>query len=128
METKICNKCNRELSIICFSKANGANYYRPECKECNNNLSRKRKQLRKKYGNPPVGYICPLCHRTEEEVKGLGGKKCSTWVLDHDHKTDTFRGWLCHSCNRGLGFFQDSIIILDRAKTYLEPTTYGITN
>ena len=36
-----------KLSIICFSKANGANYYRPECKECNNNLSRKRKQLRR---------------------------------------------------------------------------------
>ena len=37
---KICNKCKRELSVDKFSKHGGANYLRPECKECNNKLSR----------------------------------------------------------------------------------------
>ena len=119
METKICSKCNKELPIITFSKANGANYYRAECKECNNKLSRIRKSLKKKYGDPPEDYTCPICNRTAEEVKGKGGVNCSTWVLDHDHKTNEFRGWLCHCCNRGLGCFQDNIQILNKAISYL---------
>lgn len=39
--------------------------------------------------------------------------------LDHDHKTGAFRGWLCHSCNAGIGQLGDTIEGLERAVAYL---------
>lgn len=40
--------------------------------------------------------------------------------LDHCHISGAFRGWLCDRCNRGLGFFDDSIAGLMNAVRYLE--------
>ena len=57
---------------------------------------------------------------TEEDVKGKGNTKNGSWVLDHCHETESFRGWLCHKCNRALGGFDDDIEMLLRAKKYLE--------
>jgi hypothetical protein len=101
-----------------FSKSSGANYLRPECRECNNRLAKERKDLRKIHGYPEDGYICPICLRTEDKLIGSGGN-ASTWVVDHDHKTNKFRGFLCHGCNRALGMFQDDIEILKRAIDFL---------
>jgi hypothetical protein len=39
--------------------------------------------------------------------------------LDHDHETGKFRGWLCGSCNLGLGQLGDSFDAVLRALTYL---------
>ena len=41
-------------------------------------------------------------------------------VLDHNHKTGEVRGYLCESCNTGIGRFDDDVTILKRAITYLE--------
>lgn len=38
---------------------------------------------------------------------------------DHDHVTGKVRGILCTNCNRGLGHFQDSQNIIEKALTYL---------
>lgn len=46
-------------------------------------------------------------------------KKC-TVVVDHDHKNNFFRGFLCRDCNIGLGNFKDEIPFLKRAIAYLE--------
>jgi len=119
---KTCNKCGKELPVSMFSKHSGSkapNYYRPECKSCNNHLSKVRKSLKKQFGNPPKNYRCPICNELEEDVKGKGGLTCSPWVVDHNHKTDKFRGWLCHKCNRGIGAFRDDTTILERAIYYL---------
>jgi hypothetical protein len=40
--------------------------------------------------------------------------------LDHDHVKNIFRGALCVSCNRGLGFFCDSVELLQQAIQYLK--------
>jgi len=40
--------------------------------------------------------------------------------IDHNHKTNVVRGLLCCSCNRALGFFRDSSILLRNAALYLE--------
>jgi hypothetical protein len=40
--------------------------------------------------------------------------------LDHCHISGVFRGWLCNRCNRGLGFFNDSIEGLMNAVRYLQ--------
>jgi len=40
--------------------------------------------------------------------------------IDHNHKTGKIRGLLCHKCNIGLGVFEDSIEILQKAIEYLK--------
>lgn len=101
-----------------FSPSGGGTYLRPECKECNRQLSKKRQELRKTYGSPPNGYICPICLKNESELLGTGGN-AGVWVVDHDHLNDIFRGYLCHNCNRGIGMFNDDIERMYRAIKYL---------
>ena len=120
VETKTCNKCLRVLPVNCFCSHSGANYLRPECKKCNNKLKTVRKSLNNITEKPSKDYICPICGSDEEQSKGKGNTKNGSWVLDHDHKTNKFRGWLCHKCNRALGAFNDDEQILLRAVKYLK--------
>ena len=89
---KECSKCKQKLSLQHFSRHSGGNYLRPECKKCNNELSRVRDRLKKQHGMPSEGYSCPICLGTEEDVKGRGNTKNGSWVLDHCHESETFRG------------------------------------
>lgn len=43
-------------------------------------------------------------------------------AFDHDHKTGVFRGWLCRTCNSGLGHFRDDVRLLALAQDYLNAT------
>jgi len=49
----------------------------------------------------------------------VGGDLRSVWHLDHCHKTDKVRSWICSHCNRGLGGFDDDIDRLRKAIDYL---------
>lgn len=40
-------------------------------------------------------------------------------VVDHDHDSGKFRGWLCHSCNTGIGMLGDDVDGLLIAVEYL---------
>ena len=40
--------------------------------------------------------------------------------IDHCHKTDTFRGFLCDGCNTALGKFKDDSAVVQHALTYLQ--------
>ncbi len=115
-----CSKCRNLLPLSFYSKSNGGNFLRAECKSCNNKLSKVRKVLYQKHGKAPEEYTCPICLGSEETVKGRGNTKNGSWVLDHCHETESFRGWLCHKCNRALGGFDDSPEMLGRAMTYLK--------
>ncbi len=61
--------------------------------------------------------VCAICGQPETaknskgEIRPLG--------IDHDHKTGLVRGLLCHKCNVGLGCYNDSPELLDKAKEYL---------
>ena len=57
-DTKVCNKCNLELPVDCFSFHGGSNYLRPECKKCNNELSKVRSKIRNSVEPPSKDYCC----------------------------------------------------------------------
>jgi hypothetical protein len=119
VELKICSKCNIKKHINEFGWTSGAGYRRPECKKCNNILSKDRERLRKLAPPLPKNHTCPICNKSEVQLKGRGGKKNPSFVLDHDHLTGGFRGYLCQSCNRGLGIFH-SIELLKNSIKYLK--------
>lgn len=119
---KICSKCNKTLLMKEFSNASGGKYKRSECKYCEKELNRIRKNLKETAPPVPKDYKCPICNRSEKEVKDKGGKKSGAWCLDHNHKNNTFRGWLCHQCNRALGGMNDDVSRLKAAIKYLEET------
>lgn len=45
---------------------------------------------------------------------------------DHCHKTNVFRGFLCHKCNAAIGLFQDEPNLLQRAIEYLKNRETGV--
>ena len=68
---------------------------------------------------PNEKYCCPICSRDIKEIGKYGQPRLQNWVLDHCHETLTFRGWLCHHCNVGLGGFNDKLTRLQNAVEYL---------
>ena len=119
-ELKVCSKCRVAKPFSCYSNASGGNYLRSECKECNNELKRRRDELRLIHQVPGVDYKCPICNVDYEGASGSGGKSHkSPWVLDHDHISGNYRGYLCHPCNRFFDLLlQDNR--LERIPKYIE--------
>ena len=77
--------------------------------------------LKRKFGISPEQYEemlkaqrggCAICGRVPEAGK--------TFHVDHDHDTGAVRGLLCQPCNHALGLFQESSLVVDRARTYLQ--------
>jgi RNA polymerase sigma factor (sigma-70 family) len=62
------------------------------------------------------GGKCRIC-----SIKMLrGGTKGQSVSADHSHATGKTRGLLCNCCNQGLGYFKDSVDLLQKAAGYLE--------
>jgi hypothetical protein len=59
----------------------------------------------------PMPAICECCRRPPNG-KGV-------LHLDHDHATGAFRGWLCYSCNQGIGLLGDTARKVAHAVAYL---------
>ena len=70
--------------------------YKHLCKDCCRQRTQERKTLRTMHPVPPAGSPCQCC--------GLHKGKLE---LDHSAVTGEFRGYICRSCNLGIGCLGD---------------------
>lgn len=61
---------------------------------------------------------CAICNGAETTKDKDGGPR--QMPVDHNHATGAIRALLCTRCNRGLGFFKDSVDLLEQAAAYLK--------
>ena len=59
------------------------------------------------------GGVCAICQSVDPKF----GRQY--FCVDHCHHTGSVRGLLCHTCNLGLGHFNDSLHLVQLAQTYL---------
>lgn len=64
-------------------------------------------------------YLAKLAGRPRPDRCDVCGREGKIY-FDHDHKTEEFRGWLCHKCNFALGHVDDSVEILRGLIKYLQ--------
>jgi len=120
---KICNICHRLINTKKFARnQNGVNnrhVRRPSCVDCRKNLegmdmSAKTKAEWMKNKPQDIPFECPICSK-----RTIAGVTCKV-VLDHNHKTGEARGWVCDSCNTGIGRFKDDVDLIKRAIKFVE--------
>lgn len=135
---RVCNKCFTLKPLPLFYKdkkgKHGRGYFCKECANANSRrthyklkqnpdykLSKRASYIKNKHGISlqeyeeklaKQNYACAICG-VKLPTSG------SLTHLDHDHNTGMLRDFLCTNCNRGLGHFQDSTSLLEKAKNYL---------
>ena len=124
----ICNICfilkPEDEFQINQTDAYGRKTRRPSCRICRLDIdgqkmtSRERKAAQA--AKPPKGSLwkCPICHKM-----GIVGVNVRV-VIDHDHHTGRKRGYLCDSCNTGLGRFKNGEDYLRSAIAYLKANEF----
>ena len=114
----VCIKCDIRQPITHFSVMKAGEIKRT-CRSCKKGHKAVLNKLRSENVYPNEDYSCAICNRNLKELGKYGQTRLQNWVLDHCHDTNTFRGWVCHKCNTGLGGFSDSLTILKEAVRYL---------
>ena len=105
--TKRCQICKEYLPLNSFGKArNRSDGLFPECRSCANKTARVRAAIKKTA--PPKPDVCDCCKNPVEN-----------WVMDHNHDTEKFRGWLCRNCNMAIGKLGDNLEGVMKAVNYL---------
>jgi len=146
MKTKCCPSCKEvkpltEFSIVNSGKREGNPF--PRCKVCRNKQHKERKErdpsiyrriewpskLKRLYGITVDEYYsmlksqdggCAICGTKIPSERKRKFTSIEMFFVDHCHATGKVRGLLCNRCNRGIGFFDDSINKLNSAINYLE--------
>lgn len=119
---KVCNVCHRLLNTTSFDKnQNGKNnrtVRRPSCHDCRAKIDGvsmtskvKKEWALTKPKNIP--FECPICNK-----RTIAGVTCKV-VLDHNHHDGSARGWVCDSCNTGIGRFKDDPLLINRALKFI---------
>jgi hypothetical protein len=113
-----CFKDNKDViqKAINYIQGNNFEYLVIEHKQC-------------KYGEARVGNT-KYGKNVRQDLLERQGNKCYICgngflntvdcQLDHNHSNDLVRGLLCRGCNAGLGKFNDNIVFLQNAITYLQ--------
>jgi cytochrome c2 len=111
-----CKSCHKILPSAAFTthapRADGAWYLKKICRECHTVLWKEQRDVRKIA--PPKSDHCDCCG-AKVVLQG-----------DHIHGTLIFRGWVCRSCNTGIGALGDNLEGVLQAAIYLEPNTEKI--
>lgn len=109
-EGLICARCEVEKPDDAFGVSRRSRTGRHSyCRQCMAGYDRMQRGVRREdaWRRPTQEDTCAVCGAQDV-------------VLDHDHVTGRARGWLCDSCNQGLGAFGDDPSRLRKAATYLE--------
>lgn len=120
---KICNVCHKLKKTTEFAKNQNAKnnrpVRRPSCKDCRIKMEGvgvsnqdKLIWIKKKPTDEP--FECPVCKK--KTIANVTSKL----VLEHNHHTGKVGGWICDSCNTGLGRFKDDIELLKNAIEFLK--------
>ncbi len=122
-DRKVCDRCyilkdRRTEFDRNQTDSKGRHTYRPSCIDCRATIdgvsmsATEKKRMRK---TKPNGiWTCPICRKLYIVENMRAPPR-----MDHDHQTGKGRGWICDSCNTGLGRFKDDISILETAIEYL---------
>lgn len=79
-------------------------------------------RLRKK-GIEHTAYVESYINNHDGMCDLCGSRGDGRWGelnIDHCHSTKQFRGMLCSSCNRAIGYFKDNVEVICRAAKYVE--------
>lgn len=115
-----CSVCKRKLPSTYFQhyrtrfKRNGMRLrVNTNCRDCSRKESAILAKIKK--DNPPPDYLTPctqcskvVYEKVEDIPEGVDGTN-GPWQCDHDHKSKTFRGYLCKRCNTGTGLIGDNL-------------------
>ena len=117
--SKVCSDCGEDKNLTEYPKHRFTRDGRfKRCRDCYNEKTNTRYALKKTSRPAPEDRICECCG---VEVK------YETMHFDECHETKTFRGWLCRSCNQGIGMLGDNITGVERALAYLKRHYHGST-
>ncbi len=148
MNAKTCTKCKNNKKLTDFFKDKSKkDSLRPSCKQCSNEVNKRRpdrlekmklwrvknkeavkhNDLKTAFGIGLVEYNkmlleqqdkCAICKNPETAfIKSLN--KTKSFSVDHCHKTGRIRGLLCGKCNTALGLFKEDVSIMKLAINYL---------
>lgn len=111
-ETQVCKVCSKKKDLSLFPRHA---YFKTRidnrCKACIKKQTKLRNELKNKFNHLKTD-VCDCC----------GNIHHKSLVLDHDHDTLAFRGWICEPCNHGIGKLGDNIEGLEKALAYLRKT------
>lgn len=125
---KTCSKCKEDKEDSEFYLIQRKDRVKPHlyhhCKSCCSIHKAGSKEyyrdweLKKNYGISLEEYFeqCKL----RDNVCDICFNKVKTLHVDHSHDTGKVRGYLCGSCNRGIGLLKDSPTTCRKAAVYLE--------
>lgn len=137
-KTKICCTCKEKYPrtheyFYRHKNSNSNDGLDYRCKKCSKTIDKQRYKEKNGYIKMRKSLLKNKYNMTNEEYDKLFAKqngKCmicgkrekykkEKLTIDHNHKTNIFRGLICHKCNRGLGYFNDNGLILIKAVKYL---------
>ena len=140
-EIKLCTKCCKPQPLSLFRSRGGVNAHllNSNCSTCryeqHRNWVEANPEKVREYREKDSWTLAKRCSRrgiTPEQLVDRYERQegccaiCKVEValmesaIDHNHETGKFRGVLCKQCNRALGMFKDSPIILRSALEYLD--------
>jgi len=128
---RVCHNCGIEKPIKSFKirfNNNSGSSRGNICLRCCNLNNKRADYLKTIHPLPEGNYLCPICQKSKDDLlaqRKPEKKYVSTFVLDHDHNTGEYRGYICWKCNSALGFLEDKISNVRIALNFLEQHEKG---